>query len=289
MKKELGRGGIGTVYLAYSSYYKQDFAIKFVKSGDATFRNEVRSMGTLMHPSIVNIYKYSEVEDLSYIVMEYCKGGTLEELIRNKPQISMDERVSIAKKIIKAVAYCHKHGFAHRDIKPSNILLDGNCNPKLADFGLSKVYKTGEMNTRRVGSLPFFAPEMFNEIPLYDPFKADVWALGQTLYYITCGNISFVSKTTNDLIIEITKMPINFWQIEGTPLCSIIKKMLLRDPYTRASLYDIIKHPLFAPALSNENRSKCKVSLSVLNSLTSLGRPVKPSHSNLSMRLKTIF
>ena len=243
--KKIGEGGVGSVFLFRNTQYNQYFAIKLMPEDNKHFEGEVQAMLNLAHPNIVNIYKYSHVLFCNYIIMDYCKGGTLIEKIKREGPLPQDQSIVTASKVINAIFYCHCARISHRDIKPSNIFLDEAGNPKLGDFGFSKQYKDGEKETKKCGSVPYFAPEMVNpKVSSYDPFKADVWALGVTLYYMVSGRLPYVSKRKPDMIYEILKGPINFQPIEDSPLSDIIKMMLISDPEKRPSISEIYSQPI---------------------------------------------
>ena len=243
--KKIGEGGVGSVYLFENTTYHQYFAIKLMPEDNKNFETEVQSMLKLAHPNIVNIYKYSNVLFYNYIIMDYCRGGTLIEKIKREGPVPQDQAIVIASKIINAIFYCHSAGITHRDIKPSNIFLDEAGNPKLGDFGFSKHYEEGEKEHKKCGSVPYFSPEMLNQkLSSYDPFKADVWALGITLFYMVTGRLPYESITKSDLIHEILKKPINFAPIEASPLSEIIKMMLTPDPESRPSIAVIYSQPI---------------------------------------------
>jgi serine/threonine-protein kinase len=154
----LGTGAFGTVYLARDPELNRDVAIKVSRDGAFTspdaldrFRAEARHAASLNHPQIVTIHDVGRDGDRLYIVMEYIRGRTLEELLREGP-LAPARAAELLAQVAEALHYAHKQGFVHRDLKPANILLDetrgagtsvGNAppdvpldRPKIADFGL---------------------------------------------------------------------------------------------------------------------------------------------------------
>lgn len=133
-----------------------------------------------------------------------------------KKRLSEREARFIFKQIITAVHYCHFNHIVHRDIKVENLLLDSNLRVKLADFGFSTHFKTGEKLNVWCGSPPYCAPELYNA-QLYDGPKVDIWSLGVVLYVLVCGYLPFEAQTFNQLKLQVTcgsyKLP--FFLSEG--------------------------------------------------------------------------
>lgn len=197
---ELGRGGMGTVYLATrdDDTFKKSVAIKLVRRGMDTdfilarFRRERQILASLEHPNIARLIDGGATDDgLPYLVMEYVKGVSICEYAI-KHALAVDQRLRIFLQICDAVAYAHRNFIVHRDLKPSNILVDENGVPKLLDFGISKllVYDgtaITETITQDVRMLTpdYASPEQVRGEPI--TAAADVYSLGAVLYELLTG------------------------------------------------------------------------------------------------------
>lgn len=192
-KKVLGQGAFSSVHLCYNKKYYHNFAIKRARKHKLS-SHEYQTLISLSHPNIIKIYDAFEDDTSQYLVMEYCSQGTL----RQKSIFSYDKFIYYARQILEAIAYCHSKKVSHRDVKPDNIFIDQYDHVKLADFGLAKEFRHNEKTTEKCGSLMFFAPEMlqFHEI---DPFKADIWALGVTFFFMATGCFPFQSESREEL------------------------------------------------------------------------------------------
>src|SRR5215831_805899 len=147
VKKKLGEGATSEVYLCHDPFGKRDVAVKVVfeerlkgraeaeKLTRKLFVNEASLAGKLQHPHIVQIYDAVVDPRMSYIVMEYIGGGTLEQFCNPSKLLPIDKLVEIVFKCTRALEFAHKLGITHRDIKPANILLSGATDIKISDFG----------------------------------------------------------------------------------------------------------------------------------------------------------
>ena len=199
--RELGHGGMGTVYLGARSDqgFEKTVAIKLVRRGMDTdfilerFRNERRILADLDHPNIARILDGGSTEDgLPYFVMEYIPGRHLLEDCDAR-RLSTRERLSLFQKVCGAVAYAHGHLVVHRDLKPSNILVTPEGEPKLLDFGLARVLqpdRSDPVGDRTATALRFLTPDYASpEQVRGEPIatSSDVYSLGVVLYELLCG------------------------------------------------------------------------------------------------------
>lgn len=198
--EELGRGGMGTVYRANDAKLSRDVAIKiFTPRKRANeidlqrFQNEVMLAGKLRHPNIVSVFDSGEEDGRPYYVMELVEGGSLTALIERKPKLSRGA-LEVLVKVARALHFAHEKGVVHRDVKPDNILLSGDGEPRVTDFGIAKNLVEAEGLTREGRALgtPFYMPpEQANgEVQHIGP-RSDVYALGATLYHVLAGRPPF--------------------------------------------------------------------------------------------------
>lgn len=190
----LGSGGFGKVLLAYDEFAKHEVAIKTyinTEFTDEDIKREIQFLASLKHPSIVTFYHHFIHDSMLHIVMEYCIGGSLYDLL-SSDKYEIDQAVELCIKIADALSYIHNKGIIHHDIKPANILFDENKNPKLSDFGVS--------NTRG-GTYSYLPPEVFfsEYITSGDP-KIDIYSLGIVLLEIIIGHNPFKDIPKKDII-----------------------------------------------------------------------------------------
>ncbi|EAY17684.1 AGC family protein kinase [Trichomonas vaginalis G3] len=223
--KGLGNKCFPSCYLVFHQVYQQNFVCKII-SKKTQYENEVLALTTLDHPNIVRLYSHFEENGKYYMILEYCEGGTPESLIKNKVRPIQNKIVNITKQLVRVFKYIHSKRIAHHDIKPSNILFDKYGRIKIADFGLSGYYSTNESHYN-VGSYGYLAPEQRTS-HAFDPFLADIWSLGVTIYYMTCGLNPFIKqKNSYKYIIPMF--------VERS-LAEVISGTLEEDPLKRLSL-----------------------------------------------------
>lgn len=213
--REIGRGGMGIVYLAQDTRLNRYVAIKRLlvqtsksKQIQRRFLREAQTIASLGHFHIVSIFDIGQDEYDYYIVMEYVPGPeildndppvvptppvSLDEYIKIRGPLEPDEAKQLIVKLCHALDYAHEQGTIHRDIKPSNILLDGNLEPKLVDFGLARpVEKEPTEEITRQGTLlgtpEYVAPEQWSDAANVDT-RVDIFALGAVFWYIMTAEL----------------------------------------------------------------------------------------------------
>lgn len=194
----LHRGGFGFIYLAQDKVLGQEIVLKelipALADDPATlkrFIREAQATSRLIHPNIVRTLDVFTDNGNYYIALEYLPGGSLEELLRQRERLSLDEAVLVAADVCAGLSEAHSQGVYHCDLKPGNILFDENGIVKLADFGIAHVSDTLVARTWRtardfsLGTLYYMAPEQLDGIR-NDP-RVDVYALGAVLYQMLSG------------------------------------------------------------------------------------------------------
>ncbi|XP_034022454.1 NUAK family SNF1-like kinase 2 [Thalassophryne amazonica] len=203
-------------------------------------RREIEIMSSLCHPHIITIYEVFENKDKIVIVMEYASQGDLYDYICDRSNISEREARHFFRQIVSAVHYCHQNGIVHRDLKLENILLDGNGNVKIADFGLSNLYRGDEYLQTFCGSPLYASPEIVNGKPYHGP-EVDIWSLGVLLYTMVHGNMPFDGHNHKTLVQQIStgnyRRPKN-----PSDACGLIRWMLMVNPERRATIEEIAGH-----------------------------------------------
>ena len=263
--RKLCEGGFSNVFLCRSQRYNQNFAVKrAIKSKLTDY--ECNALIYLAHPNIIKLYDEFNDENAHYLVMEYCPNKTL----RQKSCLNYNQFIYYAKQILEAIAYCHSNNIAHRDIKPENIFLDQYNMVKLADFGMANHYDENCRPKHMCGSLKFFAPELF-EFQNVCPFKADIWALGITFYFMVTGTLPFESNSLEEMkrLATYGEIDLKSFNIDGQ-IIYLIKKMTEKNPKLRPSAEELLKLPIFTQnsnikhcMLLNKTYSKCRTNSNI--------------------------
>ena len=206
IKKLLGEGGMGNVYLAEHTQLGRKVAVKslhpqLVKNEGlrARFKNEASTMAHLQHPKIVTLYDYVEEEDGLFLIMEFVEGLPLDEYIREKSgPIPSEIAIPMMMQILDAFSYAHSKGIVHRDIKPSNIIISDRDEIKILDFGIAKLLsEAGNKLTKtgtQMGTVFYMSPEQVQGKDI--DIRSDIYSLGVTFYQMLTGISPYDGMTT---------------------------------------------------------------------------------------------
>jgi serine/threonine protein kinase len=218
IRKVLGEGGAGIVYLAYDPKLKRDVAIKTLAAamGDdtQTLLDEAQAVGALRHPCIVPVFETGELEGAPYLVFEYVTGETLNDLIRRSGPMPAESALKIAAQVLDGLAHAHRNGVLHRDIKPANIILASDGTPRIMDFGAASRNHLNWLNQDNVGvdenfigTPAYMAPE-YIESKLFSA-RTDIFAMGLVICEMLTGQRVFRSgPSIEDLLHRIVHDPI---------------------------------------------------------------------------------
>ncbi len=211
--RQLGMGGMATVYLANDIKHGREVAIKVLRPdltetlGRERFLREIQLAAPLNHPHILPLYDSGEADGFLYFVMPVMKGQTLRDRLREGATIPIDEALRIAIEVADALDYAHRHDIVHRDIKPENILLhEGHA--VVADFGIGKALvaaasTTGLMFTQigvTVGTPAYMSPEQATGDHVDG--RSDLFALGCVMYEMLAGEVAFSGQTAQAVIAK---------------------------------------------------------------------------------------
>lgn len=244
----IGQGTFSTVLLCHSKKYNQKFAIKRAIKHKIT-ELEFNILISLDSPNIIKVYDTFEDEEAQYFVNEYCSQGT----VKAKGCLSYDKFIYYSRQILEAVSYCHSQNIAHRDIKPENIFIDEYDHIKMADFGMAKLFEKHAKSSEKCGSLMFMSPEMIQN-QLFCPFKADIWALGVTFYYMITGNYPFQCECRETLKRMIYHGDFDFDSYDVDPqIRFMISKMTSRNVEARPTVDKLLKYPIFTEMKKRKN------------------------------------
>ncbi len=212
MERELGAGGMATVYLAHDLKHERDVAIKVLHPdlgaalGGERFLSEIRTTARLQHPHILPLLDSGEADGLLYYVMPVVTGETLRARLTRERQLPIPEAVRIAREVASALDYAHRQGVVHRDIKPENILLhDGQA--MVADFGIALAVQTagGQRMTQTglsLGTPQYMSPEQAMGEKTIDA-RSDVYALGAVTYEMLAGDPPFSGSSVQAIVARV--------------------------------------------------------------------------------------
>jgi TolB-like protein/Flp pilus assembly protein TadD len=211
IKRELGRGGMATVFLAEDLKHGRSVAVKVlhpevaVSLGAERFVREIQVASRLQHPHIVPLYDSGEADGLLYYVMPYVEGETLRARLAREKQLPLDDALHIVREVAGALSYAHTHGFIHRDIKPENILLSGG-HAVVADFGIARAVSVagGEGLTETghaVGTPAYMSPEQAAGDSELD-CRSDIYSLACVLYETLTGGPPFTGPSSRVVLAK---------------------------------------------------------------------------------------
>jgi serine/threonine protein kinase len=231
--RELGRGGMGVVYLARQVPLNRVVALKMILAGAHAaegdrrrFLAEAEAIAQVLHPGIVQVYDYGTCNDWPYFSLEFCDGGSLAARLADGP-LSPRQAAQLVEQVARAVQAAHERGIIHRDLKPANVLLASACRfafaesdaanakrqaeagdnfiPKVTDFGLARRVEAGSGLTATgavVGTPSYMAPEQAQGLKDIGP-AADVYALGAILYECLSSRPPFKAATTLETLVQV--------------------------------------------------------------------------------------
>jgi 5'-AMP-activated protein kinase catalytic alpha subunit len=249
---ELGSGAFGKVVLGKHILTNELVAIKILDKiilnntpdDYQSVKQEINILKSMKHKHIVQLYDVLQTSRHIFIIMEYCEGKDLLDYILTKSKLSEEESLKYFQQLINALFYLHSQNIAHRDIKIDNMLLDGNRDLKLVDFGLSTKYPDDNLLNQPCGTVVYAAPEILQGKE-YHGMLADVWSSGIVLYGMLSGYLPFGEKDDDinrqNIINGIFKIPDYF----SESVKDLLRHMLDLNPMTRYTLQEIRTHPWF--------------------------------------------
>lgn len=201
----LGRGGMGEVYRAEDLKLDQPVALKFLpesllndEAALARFRREVRTARQVSHPNVCRVYDIGEIEGQHFLSMEYIRGEELASALKRFGRLPEDKAVEIARQICAGLAAAHKTGILHRDLKPANVMIDGEGNARITDFGLAALAEEIRGDEVYSGTPAYMSPEQITGGELTP--RSDIYSLGLVLYELFTGKKVFEAQSLPDMI-----------------------------------------------------------------------------------------
>jgi serine/threonine-protein kinase len=243
--RELGRGAMGVVYLAEDESLQRQVAIKTLllpedarerQQLEARFRQEAKAAAGLNHPGIITIHDLGRQGEWLYIAMELLQGTELRDRLA-QGALALDEAIDIAQQVAAALAAAHARGIVHRDIKPGNIMLVGQGQAKIMDFGIARM-QSSDVRTQSgtmMGSPKYMSPEQVGGHPV--DHRSDIFSLGSTLYEMVAGVPAFGGDNLGQLLNSILRgAPEPVGQLRaGVPkvLELVIARAMQKNPLAR--------------------------------------------------------
>jgi len=246
LKKRLGKGGMGEVFLAKQISLDRTVALKtltreLAKKEDFVkrFQREAKSMAKIDHANVVKVYAVAAYKGIHFVAIEYVDGKSVQDWLDKLGSLPVSDAVHIAVVCAEALSHAHEQNMIHRDIKPDNILLTKTGIVKVADFGLAKILDEDVSMTQSgtgLGTPLYMAPEQARDAKYVDQ-RSDIYALGATLYHLLTGTLPYKGDSTLELILAKEKGKYtSAKQVRSDipeKLDLIIDKMMAKDPSHR--------------------------------------------------------
>jgi len=242
----IGAGGMGTVYRAFDPTLERMVALKIVHLDRVQevapaqlrerFRNEARAVARLNHPAIVTIFDYDDQDPAgAYIAMEYVQGCALDEYVKQRPELHLEDAISAMHQVLGGLAYAHGKDVVHRDVKPSNLLVTRDGLVKITDFGIARIGPRSTTQTGLlVGTPQYMAPEQYMGGPV--DHRCDVHAAGTVLYELLTGSPPFTGTSAEIMYKVCHEVPKPMSSIDASiPNCfdTIVARALEKRPANR--------------------------------------------------------
>ncbi len=264
IERELGAGGMATVYLAHDLKHDRQVALKILRPdlgavlGQDRFLSEIKISAGLDHPHILTLIDSGVAEGFLFYVLPYVRGGTLRDKLAQETQLGIEESVTIAKQVASALEYAHRQGVVHRDIKPENIMFQEG-EVMLADFGIALAVKEAGGNRLTetglsLGTPQYMSPEQATGDRALDA-RSDIYSLGAVLYEMLTGEPPVTGATAQAMIAKLmTERPTMVRTIRSTvpvALDAAVAKSLAKIPadrYRGAAEFSAALDKALAPA-----------------------------------------
>jgi len=247
IEKELGRGAMGQVFLAYDPQIERRVAIKTIQifsslpqadrvEARERFLREARSAGKLLHPGIVTIFDVGEADGVPYLAMEYIEGHTLDAFCRADDLLPLPDVVALVASAAEALAFAHGNGIIHRDIKPANLMRVGASSVKVMDFGLAKSSASSMTNDGSLLGTPnYMSPEQIRGDELDG--RSDLFSLAVVLYEMLTGEKPFAGDSISSVLYRIVhespRDPALHLDRVPPPIAGFLKRALAKNAADR--------------------------------------------------------
>ncbi|MCZ6755254.1 MAG: protein kinase [Gemmatimonadetes bacterium] len=247
IERQIGQGGMATVYLAHDVKHERQVALKVLRPdlaaalGPERFTREIRIAAQLQHPHILPLHDSGDAEGFLYYVMPYVEGESLRDRLNRSGELPIDDSIRIIREIVDAVAHAHEHGVVHRDLKPDNVMLSKR-HALVMDFGVAKAVSeaTGrqQLTTAGValGTPAYMAPEQATADPQTD-HRADIYAVGVVAYELLTGSPPFTGPNAQAILsAQVMQDPAPVTTTRANipaPLADLVMRCLAKKPADR--------------------------------------------------------
>jgi serine/threonine-protein kinase len=221
VERPIGRGGMAVVYLATEVHLHRKVAIKVLPPeltfghGVERFKREARTAAALDHPTIIPIYRIASGGKIFWYAMKYLEGHSLDEYLKEKKRLSIEETIAILDQAADALDYAHEHGVVHRDMKPANVMLDSRGRVTVTDFGIAKAFSEGTLTASGsvVGTPYYMSPEQGMGRPVSG--ASDQYSVGVMAYRMLSGQVPFEGDSSIEILHK-------HCMVEAPPLDSVM-------------------------------------------------------------------
>lgn len=250
--KQIGRGGMGTVYQAVHERMGRTVALKVLRpeiQRDShlmeRFDREIRTAASLSHPNIVAAYDAREFQGIRFLITEFVDGTDLDAYIRQNGPFDVERAIDIVTQVARGLEYAHERGVIHRDIKPGNLILDRSGVVRILDMGLARLELPDQSRQKDLtgsgmimGTAAYMAPEQARNTRRADA-RADIYSLGCTLYFLLNGRPPFVGESAIDAVLAHATQPTPTLRDRRKEVPKelevLYQRMLAKDPEARVA------------------------------------------------------
>ncbi len=265
--ESIGEGGMGTVFRGIDTMLEREVAIKMLRPELASqpqvverFRTEAITLAKLNHPNVATLYSFLRQGDDYFMIMEFVRGETLDEIIRKHGAMSCERAISLFCHALEGIEHAHKMGVIHRDIKPANMMLTKEGVLKVMDFGIARVLGSARMTRHGniIGTIEYMSPEQVRGEET--DARSDIYSLGILLYEMLTGRIPFESKSEFELmrsqIEDAPEPPTTFADHIPLELEQAIMRSLAKMPDARFQTANEFRAQLLNTISSGTNKLK---------------------------------
>jgi len=237
VEREVGRGGMATVYLARDLKHRRQVAVKVLHAdlaaaiGQERFLHEIEIVARLRHPHILPLHDSGDADGTLYFVMPYVEGESLRDRLTRERQLAVEEALHIASEIADALAYAHDHGIIHRDIKPANIMLESN-HAVVTDFGIALVAQSARGDRLTASGLSpgtpeYMSPEQAGGEHEVDG-RSDIYSLACVLYEMLAGEPPFTGVSPQSVLMRKLAEPARSLRVVRASVPAAVEQVILK-------------------------------------------------------------
>jgi tetratricopeptide (TPR) repeat protein/tRNA A-37 threonylcarbamoyl transferase component Bud32 len=241
VRRRLGGGGMGIVYLAHDPVIDRQVAVKVLRTAlddggmRERFAREARSAGSLFHRNIVTVFDAGEFEGQPFIAMEFIDGRSVDDMVRACEPLTLERRLRLIEDLCAGLAFAHRHGIVHRDIKPANLMVTSDGVLKVLDFGIARLVDAGVSRATAVGTPSYMSPEQVWGGRV--DHRCDIFAVGLVLYevltYVRAFPGDSLARICHAIVSEDPRPLVDFIPDLDSDVIRIVAQALRKDPAER--------------------------------------------------------